>query len=97
MSIPLSAIIPAHPAPPRLPIYVALSELPPHDAWEPELRFEIHGIDLLIFWPDQTEPFSISLAPADLAAVTAGSAVWEEVSEAGTVQRSVPIVLSSAA
>lgn len=94
MALPLAALIPSSPAP-RLPIYVALSELPDHEAGSPAPSFRLEGLDLLIFWPEQVEPFSIPLAPSDLASVMAGSAVWEEVSDAGTVQRSVPIHLSA--
>lgn len=89
----LSAIIPVTEAP-RTPIYVALSELPAHDKSEPAPLFRLSGIELHIFWTGREEPFSLELAPADLAAVAAGRAVWEEVNDAGVVWRSVPIQLS---
>jgi hypothetical protein len=94
MPTPLSAIIPVSEAQ-RTPIYVALSELPVHEKSEPAPIFRLSGIELHIFWAGRAEPFSLALAPADLAAAVAGRAVWEEVNDAGVVWRSVPIQLSA--
>lgn len=95
MPTPLSAVIPLMQAAP-LSIYVAQSDLPDRLAQTPALSFELNGHDLWVFWPAHPIPFSIPLAPSDLAATVAGKSLWEEVDEEGNVRHSEPVVVKGA-
>lgn len=94
MPIPLSAIIPSSPSLPNVSIYVARSELPERSAGDEKPTFKLMGLNLLVFWPGQDDPFSVTLPPADMAAVVEGKAIWEEVDEQGHIRYSLAIAMA---